>query len=515
MILNLNIGILGHVDSGKTSLAKVLSQIPGTAAFDKNPQSQERGITIDLGFSSLTVDIPEKLKSTNFKKLQFTFVDCPGHASLIKTIIGGAQIIDFMILVIDITKGIQTQTAECIVIGELTCSQMVVLLNKIDLVEGKMREKIVEKISKRIKGVLAKTAFDNTPILTVSASQNINIDKAIDLLKDVAYVPKRNLDLPFIFAVDHCFSIKGQGTICTGTVLQGKINVNDEIEIPLLKEKRKIKSMQMFRIPQNSAGQGDRLGICLPKIDASNFERGLLATTGYVLNIRAAIINLIPIKYYKGMIASKTKYHLTIGYETTLATITLFTSEKSKFSFDNNFKYLDAINEENLDMENQQLQIFALLEFEKSIISPPKALVIGSKLDLNIHTPSCRLSFHGSLLEMADDKCVPTFVNNLKVFKIKRKEGKVLRVVSSMEIITSNLFKKETNRQLYMGMKVILMPGNEVGVIESTFGKTSKVKVKFSNPISDNSLKEIESNQAKVVLEFKKYVFDKSCKVLQ
>lgn len=91
-MLNLNIGILGHVDSGKTSLAKALSTTSSTAAFDKNPQSQERGITIDLGFSSVTVDLPNHLKGNkeyNWKYLQFTFVDCPGHASLIRTIIGG------------------------------------------------------------------------------------------------------------------------------------------------------------------------------------------------------------------------------------------------------------------------------------------------------------------------------------------------------------------------------------------------------------------------------------------
>jgi translation elongation factor EF-1alpha len=91
-VLNLNVGILGHVDSGKTSLAKALSTTASTASFDKNPQSQERGITIDLGFSSLLVDIPEHLKNLcSEDKLQLTLVDCPGHASLIRTIIGGIK----------------------------------------------------------------------------------------------------------------------------------------------------------------------------------------------------------------------------------------------------------------------------------------------------------------------------------------------------------------------------------------------------------------------------------------
>ncbi len=88
-MLNFNVGVLGHVDSGKTSLAKALSTVASTACFDKNPQSKERGITLDLGFSSFNVDVPDHLKDGKVEKLQYTLVDCPGHASLIRTIIGG------------------------------------------------------------------------------------------------------------------------------------------------------------------------------------------------------------------------------------------------------------------------------------------------------------------------------------------------------------------------------------------------------------------------------------------
>lgn len=150
MHLNFNIGIVGHVDSGKTSLAKALSSVASTAAFDKSKQSQDRGITLDLGFSSFKVKLPERLKedvrNPEVTELQFTLVDCPGHASLVRTIIGGAQIVDMLLLVIDATKGIQTQTGECIVIGELTCSKMIVVLNKIDLVPEENRSKTIEKV---------------------------------------------------------------------------------------------------------------------------------------------------------------------------------------------------------------------------------------------------------------------------------------------------------------------------------------------------------------------------------
>ena len=135
-VRNVNVGVLGHVDSGKTSLVAALSdpQKLSTAALDKNPQSAQRGITLDLGFSAFAVPLPAHLaapSAAGSAELQFTLVDCPGHASLIRTIIGGAQIIDLMVLVVDVTKGIQTQTAECLVVGEILTQHLVVALNKV------------------------------------------------------------------------------------------------------------------------------------------------------------------------------------------------------------------------------------------------------------------------------------------------------------------------------------------------------------------------------------------------
>ncbi|VDP50817.1 unnamed protein product, partial [Echinostoma caproni] len=152
-VLNLNVGILGHVDSGKTSVAKSLSTIASTSAFDKNPQSKKRGITLDLGFSSF-----------------FTLVDCPGHSSLIRTVLCGSQIIDLMLLVVDVTKGFQTQTAECLVIGEITCEQMIVVLNKCDLLPEETREQQIEKMKKRVSKTLATTRFAGAPITAISAA---------------------------------------------------------------------------------------------------------------------------------------------------------------------------------------------------------------------------------------------------------------------------------------------------------------------------------------------------------
>ncbi|KAF6087918.1 eukaryotic elongation factor, selenocysteine-tRNA specific [Phyllostomus discolor] len=169
--VNVNVGVLGHIDSGKTALARALSTTASTAAFDKQPQSRERGITLDLGFSCFSVPLPARLRlaipapdlaleagrDLSESELQVTLVDCPGHASLIRTIIGGAQIIDLMMLVIDVTKGMQTQSAECLVIGQIACQKLIVVLNKVDLLAEGKRQAAIDKMTKKMQKTLQNT----------------------------------------------------------------------------------------------------------------------------------------------------------------------------------------------------------------------------------------------------------------------------------------------------------------------------------------------------------------------
>jgi len=190
-ILNLNIGILGHIDSGKTSLAKRLSSIASTASFDKNPQSRERGITLDLGFSAFYVKTPTFLKEKfpqcerliNSEYLQITLVDCPGHASLIKTVVAGANIIDLMVLVIDIVKGIQVQTTECLIFGEILADKMVVALNKIDMIKKENREKEIEIKVDKLRNGFTQTKFGKEiKIQPVAANPSIIINSIYNFM---------------------------------------------------------------------------------------------------------------------------------------------------------------------------------------------------------------------------------------------------------------------------------------------------------------------------------------------
>jgi len=407
-VININVGILGHVDSGKTSLVKTLSTLLSTAALDKSKQSRQRGMTLDLGFSCFFMDLPDRLReqlkpknnnttnnatsadnddddpTSKLKYLQMTLVDCPGHASLIRTIIGGAQIIDVVLLVVDAYKGWQAQTTECLVLAELTAPHLVVALNKIDMFPPHEREERLEEAKAKVRERLRhsqKFSPDDVPMIGVSAcaggekvaaitasdnggndasssssssssalnvhdlvkQQTINVDKLIDLLKTTMPAPRRHLVFEtekggstakaagttgnFYFAIDHCFPIKGMGTVLTGTCLNGSIRVNDIIEFPALgNQQRKIKSMQMFKRKTTRIQQGDRAGICISNFDSDAIERGVCASPGSVRWVSGAIAlvrKIVP--HYKGaFLKNKSKYHVSVGHSTVMATVSFW-----------------------------------------------------------------------------------------------------------------------------------------------------------------------------------------------
>ncbi|KAH9512437.1 hypothetical protein Btru_039583 [Bulinus truncatus] len=565
-VLNFNVGVLGHVDSGKTSLSKALSTVASTACFDKNPQSKERGITLDLGFSSFTVDIPDAKREAlkGYTSVQYTLVDCPGHASLIRTIIGGAQIIDLMMLVVDITKGMQTQTAECLVIGQITCSKMIVVLNKLDMISPDKQAAAVDKMKKRMLKTLETTRFSDSPIIAVAAKpggpeapegEAIGVGDLISTLMECTYLPSRSEEGPFIFSADHCFSIKGQGTVMTGTVLSGRTSVNDTVEIPSLGLSKKVKSMQMFRKPVEKIKQGDRAGICVTQFDPTQLERGLVCSPGALVTAHALIAFIKKIPYYKSSVSTKSKFHVTLGHETVMGRLTMFglpsgsVSDKDDLLVKNlNSMHLTDIafdftkdyiyQEELVSAKDGSVQAdepgctskiqFALIELEKPITCPSHALLIGSRLDADVNTSSCRIAFYGRILvTLADPKYKESVLPTVKVFKTKMREGLVERATDKYAVIAKNLFKKETNLAAFANLRVSLSSG-EKGIIEGGFGQSGKVKIRIPDGLSDevfqrysgssnkkgknkddDSAPAPEAKEAvKVFLNFKRYIFD-------
>ncbi|KAK2721696.1 selenocysteine-specific elongation factor-like [Artemia franciscana] len=547
-VINFNIGILGHVDSGKTSLSKALSTIGSTASFDKNPQSVERGITLDLGFSSFFMDVPGHLRSqTAASKFQITVVDCPGHASLIKTIIGGAQIIDAMVLVIDAIKGFQTQTAECLVIGEITCDKMLIVINKVDLYPKDKRSLMIEKMKKKISLTLQKTKFKDALIVPVSAKPNenendpIGINELLEEMKNFLFIPKRLGNGPFIMAVDHCFSLKGQGTVMTGTILSGSVALGDTIEVPTLQVTKKVKTIQMFKKPVEKAIQGDRIGMCVTQLEAKSFERGIVTSTGVAVLAYAGIMKVKRIPYYKQEIRTNSKMHVTMGHDTCMATVSFFGLYGAKgmeesFDYDKEYVHqnhlLDTVKlraDESNDTAIPGTQ-FCLLEFEKPLFVIPNSLTITSKFDTDIHTNTCRLAFYGRLSEIFhSDQYRTKELPKLKVYKTKQKEGVIERLVNEQEVIVKDLFKKETNVDLFTGLKVKLSTGED-GLIEGSFGKSGKVKVRVPGCLSSDTQAKLKTTKKKekveleteaknevvnVYLNFKRFSYDQRKKILQ
>eukprot|EP00400_MALV-I_sp_L67-5_P000027 gene27-193_t len=566
--INVNVGIIGHIDSGKTSLSKVLSEVASTASMDKAPASQARGITLDLGFSSFSRPAPEHFKEKGYDFVQMCLVDCPGHASLIRTIIGGAQIMDMCCLIVDINKGMQTQTAECLVLAEILAQRLVVVLNKVDMIPVEQRAKKIALVTNKLRKVFASTCFgEKIEIVATSAapdSEPIGVQNLLDTLLAVK-VPKRDSSGPFFFAFDHCFSVKGQGTIITGTLLSGSVKPGDVIENPCASAvKHKVKSLQMFQKPVKLAKQGERVALCVPGLDTTNLERGVL-TDGKVPmpTMSSAICVCRKIKYFKSQVLSKAKFHVSIGHTTVMGKLQFFklakgvpTPQKAieKSSSDEKPDENDNAENELVDKvrslgvggllktvqekwpekfdncalydhleemvgegeENFDEQTFCLMEFEKPVTVPIGSMVIGSKLDFEIHSPSCRMAFFGKLL--SPGPVTAEEFSGLRIMKQKERSGLMDRVEKNDKriVICKNLVKKETDISLFLDLEVVHRRSGMRGKISGSFGKSGKVKVTFDDDVAvDTDEKGNVKGNEEIVLFYRKYIYDKSSRFAQ
>ncbi|GJM71513.1 elongation factor Tu [Paenibacillus macerans] len=281
---HVNIGTIGHVDHGKTTLTAaittVLSKKYGGAAvafdqIDKAPEERERGITISTAHVEYETD-----------KRHYAHVDCPGHADYVKNMITGAAQMDGAILVVSAADGPMPQTREHILLSRnVGVPYIVVFLNKCDMVED---EELLELVEMEVRDLLNEYEFpgDDTPIIRGSAREALQnpdgewaekIVEMFQVIDEYIPLPERPVDKPFLMPVEDVFSITGRGTVATGRVERGTVKVGDEIEIVGIQEETKksvVTGVEMFRKLLDSAQAGDNIGALLRGVDRKEIERG-------------------------------------------------------------------------------------------------------------------------------------------------------------------------------------------------------------------------------------------------
>jgi selenocysteine-specific elongation factor len=418
---------------------------------------------------------------------------------------------------------------------------LVVALNKIDLLEE--HNISLDSVKKNVRQLLRDTRFANAPLVGVSAcvggekiaahastvnntNATIHMDELVKVLREQLPPPQRNNACgKFYFSIDHCFSIRGQGTVLTGTVLSGSIAVNSMLEFPTLGLERKIKSIQMFRRKVQSISQGDRAGVCVGNLDAKLLERGIAAAPGAVPLLKGAICLVRKVSYFQGTLTCGGKFHISVGHSTVMATVTfwgareLLASHREQFQkpdnapnggkknknstlqsslggdadmaglprmafhFDQDFIQQDVLLE-SLDGKGNLLH-WAMLEFQTPVFCPLDSLIIGSRLDAVDNASGCRLAFSGRLIQKAE----PDDATRLRLYVAKEKCGVISRLgdafrrnddlkVVRYEVFGTDFFKKETNMKPFCGMKVMTETG-DIGEIKSSFGTSGKFRVYF------------------------------------
>ncbi|MEB3316970.1 MAG: elongation factor Tu [Cyanobacteriota bacterium] len=281
---HVNIGTIGHVDHGKTTLTAAITNVlskKGMAKaqkyddIDGAPEERERGITINTAHVEYETD-----------KRHYAHVDCPGHADYVKNMITGAAQMDGAILVVAATDGPMAQTKEHILLAkQVGVPALVVALNKCDMVDD---EEILELVELEVRELLTSYDFpgDDIPVVQVSglkalegnAEWEAKIDELMDAVDESIPEPEREIDKPFLMAVEDVFSITGRGTVATGRIERGKVKVGETVQIVGIKDTREttVTGVEMFRKLLDEGMAGDNVGLLLRGIQKDDIERGMV-----------------------------------------------------------------------------------------------------------------------------------------------------------------------------------------------------------------------------------------------
>ncbi len=309
---HVNVGTIGHVDHGKTTLTAAMTKVmetKGLAKFVSYSEIAKASIAHGKRDETKILTIATAHVEYQTEKRHYAHVDCPGHADYIKNMITGAAQMDGAILVVSAVDGPMPQTREHILLArQVGVPYIIVFLNKVDAVEDK---EMIDLVEEEVRDLLKKYEFpgDKTPVIRGSALKALQeptgewgkgIEELLKAMDEYIPEPKRDIDKPFILAIEDVFSITGRGTVVTGRIERGKIRTNEEVEIVGIRETRKtvVTGVEMFRKILDEGVAGDNVGLLLRGVDKDEVERGqVVAKPG----------SITPHKKFKGQVYVLTK----------------------------------------------------------------------------------------------------------------------------------------------------------------------------------------------------------------
>jgi selenocysteine-specific elongation factor len=442
-LIPVHVGLFGHVDHGKTMLARQLTEKPSTAALDKAPDSARRGMTLDMGFSAFTLG-----------PYLATLVDLPGHFSLVRHAVAGANIIDAAVLVVAADLGLQVQSVEHFsIIKDVGIKNLVVALNKVDLASQERIQEVQKKVTVLLKG----TPYENTKIVEVSGLTGKGIDELKNALQDSISPPIRQWNGPFKMPIDHAFTIAGVGTVLTGTIHRGKVKVKDTIEIKPIDKKGQVRSLRSFGEDKEEAIAGDRVGIAVKDLKPDDAHRGYVAISpGSIGSTRRVITELEVDKYYLRSLTPHSDVDVFVGSYEVLGNVLPGMLEEGKFVVKTSVKASE--------------KCLVYIELRQQVVAERGDQVL--LMNPGLQAREFRIIGGGRIAEI-DSKS--------GFFSKKTKVGTVRQKREANEYSVKDLFSTTEAASKFVGNKVVSASG-VAGEIKASLSQ-GEVSVKFKEPV--------------------------------
>jgi selenocysteine-specific elongation factor len=444
-LIPVHVGLFGHVDHGKTMIARQLTEKPSTAALDKAPDSARRGMTLDMGFSAFTLG-----------SYLVTLVDLPGHFSLVRHVVAGANIIDAAVLVVAVDSGLQIQSVEHFsIVKDLGIKNLVVILNKVDLA---LPERI-EEVKKKVILLLEGTPYENAKIVEVSGLTGDGIDELKNALQASLTPPIRQWNGPFKMPIDHAFTIAGVGTVLTGTIHRGKVKVKDTIEIKPVDKKGQVRSLRSFGEDKKEAIAGDRVGVAVKDLKPDDAHRGYVAVfPGSISSTRRVIAELEVDKYYLRLLTPYNDVDVFVGSYEVLGNVVPGFIEDGKFIVKSSLK----ASEKCLVHIELRQQVVAERGDHVLLVNP------------GLQAREFRIIGGGRITEIN---------SKFEFFSKKTKHGTVRLKREANEYSVTGLFSTSEAASKFLGKQVVTASGVR-GEIKASL-LSGEVSVKFKEPVSE------------------------------